>query len=98
MERYPEDRVFYIEATIGGEFKSFLTLARNREEALLLLEDYSREAWDNLVTIVDMGRWEGVPGVKEGLENDGIVVALNELDVRDEKEIKRDYGENEDND
>ena len=89
MERYPEDRVFYIEATIGGKFKSFLTLARDREEALLLLEDYSREAWDNLVTIVDMGRWEGVPGVKEGLENDGIVVAFDELDVINEEELNK---------
>ena len=89
MERYPEDRVFYIEATIGGKFKSFLILARDREEALLLLEDYSKEAWNNLVTIVDMGRWEGVPGVKEGLENDGIVVAFNELDIMDEEELNK---------
>jgi len=89
MERYPEDRVFYIEATIGGKFKSFLILARDREEALSLLEDYSREAWDNLVTMVDMGRWEGVPGVKEGLENDGIVVAFDELDVMNEEELNK---------
>ena len=41
------------------------------------------------MTIVDMGRWEGVPGVKEGLENDGIVVAFDELDVMGEEELNK---------